>query len=498
MTELDHTGRNEYRDLIYMERQSRAYKILKNDPDCVPILIERYEHELHLPLCRRTKIILKKNAQVSEIIEYLRNDMKLHGNQTLYLMTNGYYEYDMKKSVGQLYEEAQDDDGFLYMTYIIDFRNVPQYVGNQLFTENEAKHVLFAAKTSREKGNLKKALVIIENALAKAPKHPEILMEYGIIIESTSKDLVLADSIYYKVLNCDPNHEGALMRRQKILPVVLAYDNRIIKELYVKRESFYKIKKNVSAFRRALRESYYQHVYHTVALEGNTMSYIQTRTFLETGRAIGGKSIFEHNEILGLDAALRFLNQSKIQLGAITLSDILQIHHKVLAFVDPDNAGKFRDVQVYIGPFTPPGPEFVVNEMKQFIDWLNDEASLEMDCVELAAIAHYKFVFIHPFIDGNGRTGRLLMNLILSRSGFPPIIIPVEERLTYYQALKEANDGDLRPFIRFIVSQTDKTLQKFIDSVSTCTSDTEDCLDEPGQRIEIPEDTDKNRLDATK
>uniref|UniRef100_A0AC35TZC0 Fido domain-containing protein n=1 Tax=Rhabditophanes sp. KR3021 TaxID=114890 RepID=A0AC35TZC0_9BILA len=279
-------------------------------------------------------------------------------------------------------------------------------------------------------------------------------------------------------------------------PVVLEYDNRIIKELDVKRENCYK--RNIFASHRALTKSYYRHVYHTVALEGNTMSYIQTRTFLETGRAIGGKSIFEHNEILGLDAALRFLNQSKIQLGAITLSDILQIHHKVLAFVDPDNAGKFRDVQVYIGPFTPPGPEFVVDEMKQFIDWLNDETSLEMDCVELAAIAHYKFVFIHPFIDGNGRTGRLLMNLILSRSGFPPIIIPVEERLTYYQALKEANDGDLRPFIRFIVSQTDKTLQKFIDSVSTCTSDAEDCLDGPGQRIEVPEDTDKNRLDANK
>lgn len=66
----------------------------------------------------------------------------------------------------------------------------------------------------------------------------------------------------------------------------------------------------------------------------------------------------------------------------------------------------------------------------------------------MAAIAHYKFVYIHPFIDGNGRTGRLLMNLLLMQAGFPPVIIRVEDRPAYYEALKGANEGDLRPFIR--------------------------------------------------
>uniref|UniRef100_A0A0K0E689 Fido domain-containing protein n=1 Tax=Strongyloides stercoralis TaxID=6248 RepID=A0A0K0E689_STRER len=314
------------------------------------------------------------------------------------------------------------------------------------FSENEAKAVLIASKNSRKRGNFKKAQAIIENALSKSPLHTDILMEYGIILEKEEK---------------------ALIRRQRTLPIVQKYDDEILKALYNKRDEFYKIRKNIGAFRRALKESYFQHVYHTVALEGNTMTYLQTRTFLETGRAIGGKSIFEHNEILGLDAALRFLNQSKISLGSIGLTEILQIHHKVMAYVDPESAGKMRKIQVYVGSFTPPAPKYIDSEMKNFIEWLNDYDTLEMDPVELAAIAHYKLVFIHPFVDGNGRTARLLMNLILSRSGFPPIIIPLEERLNYYKTLKEANDGDLRPFIRFICQQTDKTLQYFIDSTKT-------------------------------
>uniref|UniRef100_A0A0N4Z9N4 protein adenylyltransferase n=1 Tax=Parastrongyloides trichosuri TaxID=131310 RepID=A0A0N4Z9N4_PARTI len=334
------------------------------------------------------------------------------------------------------------------------------------FSEHEAKAVLIASKNSRQKGNFKKAQAIIENALSKSPFHTDILMEYGIILEKEETGIIQADSIYTKVLNYNPYHSEALIRRQRTLPIVQEHDNKIMKALYDKRDDFFNIRKNMAAFRRALKESYFQHVYHTVALEGNTMDYVQTRTFLETGRVVGGKSIFEHNEILGLDAALRFLNQSKIQLGEIGLDEILQIHYKVMAYVDPESAGKLRRIQVYVGGFTPPAPQYIVSEMKNFVEWLNDYDTLQMDPVELAAIAHYKLVFIHPFVDGNGRTARLLMNLILSRSGFPPIIIPLEERLNYYKTLKEANDGDLRPFIRFIVQQTDKTLQYFIDTTT--------------------------------
>uniref|UniRef100_A0A0N5BDE7 protein adenylyltransferase n=1 Tax=Strongyloides papillosus TaxID=174720 RepID=A0A0N5BDE7_STREA len=396
---------------------------------------------------------------------------------------NNYLKCNIQKGIlpknGGLDIKKVNDDFPFMDTQVLD---ISQYSGNRddviyqplikttndfAFSENEAKAVLIASKNSRERGNFKKAQAIIENALLKSPLHTDILMEYGIILEKEETGIILADTIYTKVLNYNPYHSEALIRRQRTLPIVQKYDNKLLKALYYKRDEFYKIRKNIGAFRRALKECYFQHVYHTVALEGNTMSYLQTRMFLETGRAIGGKSIFEHNEILGLDAALRFLNQSKISLGGIGLPEILQIHHKVMAYVDPENAGKIRKVQVYVGGFTPPAPQYIDSEMKNFIEWLNDYDTLQMDPVELAAIAHYKLVFIHPFVDGNGRTARLLMNLILSRSGFPPIIIPLEERLNYYKTLKEANDGDLRPFIRFIIQQTDKTLQYFIDTTAT-------------------------------
>lgn len=90
------------------------------------------------------------------------------------------------------------------------------------------------------------------------------------------------------------------------------------------------------------------------------------------------------------------------------------------------------------------------------------DLSFSLHPVELAAIAHYKFVYIHPFIDGNGRTARLIMNWILMQAGFPPVIIKVEERLDYYETLKMANEGDLRPFIRLIARCTDTTLNGYL------------------------------------
>ncbi len=117
---------------------------------------------------------------------------------------------------------------------------------------------------------------------------------------------------------------------------------------------------------------------------------------------------------------------------------------------------------MYVGGFTPVDVEMIQVEMEEFIEWINSESALRIHPVELAALAHYKFVYIHPFIDGNGRTARLLMNLILMQAGFPPVIIRVEDRLEYYETLSAANEGDLRPFIRFIAAATDRTLDGYL------------------------------------
>lgn len=88
--------------------------------------------------------------------------------------------------------------------------------------------------------------------------------------------------------------------------------------------------------------------------------------------------------------------------------------------------------------------------MLELVDWINYDEAATMHPIELAALAHWKLVFIHPFYDGNGRTARLLMNLLLMRAGLPPAIIRKEDRHFYYETIKTANMGDVRPFIRFI------------------------------------------------
>lgn len=150
-------------------------------------------------------------------------------------------------------------------------------------------------------------------------------------------------------------------------------------------------------------------------------------------------------------------------MGHFTLKDILDIHRRVLGFCDPIESGMFRKHQVFVGHFTPPSPEHVEHLMEEFIEWLNSNQLLtEAHPIQIAAMAHYKFVYIHPFYDGNGRTARLLMNLILMKFGYPPIIIKKQDRLDYYEYLEMANQGDIKPFIRFIARCAEKTLQEYI------------------------------------
>lgn len=100
--------------------------------------------------------------------------------------------------------------------------------------------------------------------------------------------------------------------------------------------------------------------------------------------------------------------------------------------------------------------------MNEFIEWLNSNQLQLAHPIQIASLVHYKFVFIHPFYDGNGRTARLLMNLILMKFGYPPVIIKKQERLEYYEYLEMANQGDIKPFVRFISRCTHRTLTEYI------------------------------------
>ncbi|KAL0112398.1 hypothetical protein PUN28_012031 [Cardiocondyla obscurior] len=331
----------------------------------------------------------------------------------------------------------------------------------------EALASLHLALEMKRSGKPDKAIKLFQHAVALAPCHPDILNYYGEFLEHMQNNVIKANEFYVRALTYEPNHVGALINSQRTARVVEEHDRVMLRRIDDKRNTLSNIPDNNAALIRAKKEAYFQHIYHTVGIEGNTMNLAQTRAIVETRIAVSGKSIDEHNEILGLDAAMKYINATLVnRVGSISMKDILEIHRRVLGHVDPVEGGQFRRTQVYVGGHIPPGPGDIHYLMEQFILWLNSEQAIRMHPVRYAALAHYKLVHIHPFTDGNGRTSRLLMNMILMQAGYPPVIIHKQHRHKYYEYLQLANAGDVRPFVRFIAECTEQTLDLFLWATS--------------------------------
>lgn len=243
----------------------------------------------------------------------------------------------------------------------------------------EAVVSLNAALEMKKMGKADKAMKLFQHAFALSPKHADILNHYGEFLEDTKKDVLKADQLYTLALSNFPDHTGALMNRQRTASIVENLDREMLRKIDEKRDALLSIPENNSALRRAKKEAYFQHIYHTVGIEGNTMTLQQTRSILETRIAVSGKSIDEHNEILGLDAAMKYINATLLyRMRDITMGDILEIHKRVLGHVDPVEGGQFRRTQVYVGGHIPPGPTEIQSLMRQFLEWLNSEDALEL------------------------------------------------------------------------------------------------------------------------
>ncbi|XP_020022694.1 protein adenylyltransferase FICD isoform X2 [Castor canadensis] len=326
----------------------------------------------------------------------------------------------------------------------------------------EARAALNQALEMKRQGKREKARKLFLHALKMDPHFVDALNEFGIFSEE-DKDIIQADYLYTRALMLSPFHEKALVNRDRMLPLVEEIDQRQFSIIDSKVKKVMSIPKGSSALRRVLEETYYHHIYHTVAIEGSTLTLSEIRHILETRYAVPGKSLEEQNEVIGMHTAMRYINTTLLsRLGSVTIRDVLEIHRRVLGYVDPVEAGRFRTTQVLVGHYVPPHPQEVEKQMQEFIQWLNSEDAMSLHPVEFAALAHYKLVYIHPFIDGNGRTSRLLMSLILMQAGYPPITIRKEQRSEYYHALEVANEGDVRPFIRFIAKCTETTLDTLL------------------------------------
>lgn len=191
--------------------------------------------------------------------------------------------------------------------------------------------------------------------------------------------------------------------------------------------------------------------YHSNAIEGNTLTLKETKVVLE-GITIGGKTMREHFEAINHREAIYFVEELVKQDKFISEWDIKSIHQLILKNIDDKNAGVYRKINVVISgaDHIPPDALHVASAMQQFTNWYQNEAA-SLHPVERAARIHADFVKIHPFVDGNGRTSRLLMNLELMKNGFPAVVLPVEKRLEYYEALDAAHTkNDYGPFLNLI------------------------------------------------
>ena len=204
--------------------------------------------------------------------------------------------------------------------------------------------------------------------------------------------------------------------------------------------------------------------YNSNAIEGSTLTRQETLVVLKHGLTVGGKPLVEHLEAINHQMAIDLVERLAEDPEPPTIDDILAIHALVLRSIDEGHAGQFRSGQVYItgSVYVPPPGAAVPGRMTEFADWLlrtgvSMTAGGGLHPVERAAHAHFWLVDIHPFVDGNGRVARLLMNLLLMQVGYPIAIIRNEDRAAYYAALESGHDGRLDDFLVFVAKAVDRT-----------------------------------------
>lgn len=231
--------------------------------------------------------------------------------------------------------------------------------------------------------------------------------------------------------------------------------------------------------------------HHSTALEGNTLVLREVEQLLEQGRAVGSKELKDYMEVLGYSEAARWVYQQGVDPdeyghdGLLTVTEVRHVHERAMTRVwevapHPDaypqeGPGNFRehDIRPFVGGMTPPAHPMVKAGVSSWVDEVNTlGAALGNGTVSIAEVPealariHVDFERLHPFIDGNGRAGRLLLNLVLVRLGWPPIVIFKEQRGRYLKALDRADHDDLGPLAELIARSVVDNLHRLIPNIA--------------------------------
>lgn len=203
--------------------------------------------------------------------------------------------------------------------------------------------------------------------------------------------------------------------------------------------------------------------YNSNALEGNTLTMQETKVVLE-GITIGGKTMREHLEVINHRDAIYYVEEIIHKEETLLQGQIKNLHRLVLKGIDDSYAGVYRDQQVLIaGATNIPSAHYLIQEEMDQLMKGHDKEAMFLHSISRGAMLHALFVGIHPFIDGNGRTARLLLNLELMKEGYPPVIIRVENRVAYYEALdKSISKKDFTAFIQLVSKAIEDSLDLYL------------------------------------
>ncbi|MFH1875070.1 MAG: Fic family protein [Pseudomonadota bacterium] len=219
--------------------------------------------------------------------------------------------------------------------------------------------------------------------------------------------------------------------------------------------------------------------YNSNAIEGNSLTLKETFLVINEGITVKNKPLKDHLEAKDHYAALEYLYDLVEKGKRHTISEhlIRTLHQLITQDTEKEWAGRYRNSNVVIGgaDHKPPDALEVPVKMNNLISWVQEKNN-KMHVVELAACLHHHLVFIHPFFDGNGRTARITMNLLLMQAGYPLVVILKNDRKKYYRVLSQADKGNLEPIVLFIAQAVERSLDIYLKILTPVSENRENFL----------------------
>ena len=204
--------------------------------------------------------------------------------------------------------------------------------------------------------------------------------------------------------------------------------------------------------------------HNSTAIEGNTLTLMETKLLLEDKLTIGGKQLREIYEVVNHDKAFDYVKKCLTDGKVLDENIVKDIHERLMENIQPGGIYRNVDVRISGAEHEPPSPNAMYIQVKNF--YADMPFKTDLNPIELAAWTHAEFVRIHPFTDGNGRTSRLIMNYQLMSRGFLPVDIPAKRRIEYYEALEQyAVQGNLAPFADMIAELELPALDYYINAI---------------------------------